>query len=271
MMRLLPALALGLCIAACSSPSTAPSVPSTSSTTPTGVTSVAVYFGPVAEVGVATGVMATVSPSGVRQDVTWSVTGPSCSGASCGTIAPCPGGDGICYTAPATMPTPATVTLTARSVADSTKSASTTATILQPTGQPRTFVFDHTLSGYQDPYSPGSFFNLYDNGTFVLEYPAVATDLGYFGAYTEANGALTFVWAAWNIAGPWGATGTLNGDSLTVNFNGTMQGTDFVSSVYTLQQTAGSHRISRLLVRQGEEPRRAVVDQQLSPEGRRDR
>lgn len=270
MMRLLPALAFGLCLAACSSPSTAPSAHSTSPTTPTGVTSVAVYFGSVAEVGVASEVMATVSPSGVRQDVTWSVTGPGCSGASCGTIGPCSGG-GTCYTAPATVPTPATVTLTARSVADSTKSASTTATIFQLTGQPRTFVFDRSLSGYVDAYQPGSFFNLYDNGAFVLEYPAVGTGPGYFGAYTEANGAITFAWEGWNIAGPWGATGTLNGDSLTVNFNDTMQGTDFDSAVYTLEQTAGSHRISRLLVRQGEEPRRALVDQKLSPQGRRER
>jgi hypothetical protein len=137
-------------------------------------------------------------------------------------------------------------------------------------GQWRTFVFDRSLSGYEDAYSPGSFFNLYDNGAFVLEYPAVATDPGYFGAYTEANGAITFAWEGWNIAGPWGATGTLNGDSLAVNFNDTMQGTDFVAAVYTLQQTAGSHRRSRLLVRQGEEPRRALVDQKLSPQGSAD-
>jgi hypothetical protein len=156
-------------------------------------------------------------------------------------------------------------------VADSTKSASTTATILQLTGQRRTFVFDHSLSGYEDPYEPGSFFNLYDNGAFVLEYPAVAGNPGYFGAYTEANGAITFAWEGWNIAGPWGATGTLNGDSLTVNFNDTMQGTDFDPAVYTLQQTAGSHRISRLLARQGEEPRRALGDLKLSPQGRRER
>ena len=272
-MRLLPALACGLCLAACSSPSTAPS------TSPIGVTGVAVHFGAVVEVGTAVAVSATVSPDNiVSQGVLWTVTGPGCAGASCGTIGSCDrtvppagSGGGTCYTAPATVPTPATVTLTARSVADSTKAASATATILQVTGQPRTFIFDHTLSGYEDPYSPGSFFNLYDDGTFVLEYPAVVGAPEFLGAYTEADGVLTFAWEGWNIAGPWGATGILMGNSLTVNFNGTMQGSDFVSSVYTLQQTTGSDRISRLLVRQGEELRRAVVDQLLSPQARRGR
>lgn len=38
----------------------------------------------------------------------------------------------------------------------------------------------------------------------------------YRGRYTEANGVITFEWDGWSRAGPWGATGTLNGDSLTV-------------------------------------------------------
>ncbi len=50
--------------------------------------------------------------------VTWTVAGSGCSGTSCGTIS----SSGL-YTAPSLVPSPATVTITARSQQDSTKSA----------------------------------------------------------------------------------------------------------------------------------------------------
>jgi len=56
--------------------------------------------------------------------VTWSVGGIGCSGASCGTITQ----NGL-YTAPSTQPTPSSVTVTATSQADSTRSGSATVTI----------------------------------------------------------------------------------------------------------------------------------------------
>ena len=48
--------------------------------------------------------------------VTWSVAGTGCSGAACGVV----NGDGL-YSAPPTLPSPATVTVTATSVEDTTK------------------------------------------------------------------------------------------------------------------------------------------------------
>jgi hypothetical protein len=71
------------------------------------------------------GFVAVVSPAGASQSVAWSVAGTGCSGASCGTI----DASGL-YTAPPAVPTPATVTVTARSVVDSTKSANATVTIV---------------------------------------------------------------------------------------------------------------------------------------------
>ena len=56
--------------------------------------------------------------------VTWSVAGPDCANASCGTI----DANGN-YVAPGILPTPATVTVTARSVADATKFATVPVTI----------------------------------------------------------------------------------------------------------------------------------------------
>ena len=56
--------------------------------------------------------------------VTWSVSGTGCSGAACGTIST----NGL-YTAPGTVPSPASVSVKATSVQDTTKSASAAVTI----------------------------------------------------------------------------------------------------------------------------------------------
>lgn len=61
--------------------------------------------------------------------VTWSVSGKGCSGAACGRITSA----GL-YTAPATAPNPAVVTVRVTSVADSTASATATVTLLTPIG-----------------------------------------------------------------------------------------------------------------------------------------
>ena len=58
--------------------------------------------------------------------VTWSLSGEGCAGAACGTIS-----DAGLYTAPAGLPAPPLVTVTATSVADPSKSASSTVRILE--------------------------------------------------------------------------------------------------------------------------------------------
>jgi len=60
-----------------------------------------------------------------NSSVTWSVTGSGCSGAACGVVS----FTGL-YTAPSTVPTPALVSVTAKSVADPTKSSTATVTIV---------------------------------------------------------------------------------------------------------------------------------------------
>ena len=57
--------------------------------------------------------------------VAWSVTGAGCNGVACGKIS-----SGGLYTAPAVVPSPATVTVTATSVADPSKSAAINLTIV---------------------------------------------------------------------------------------------------------------------------------------------
>lgn len=74
---------------------------------------------------------------------------------------------------------------------------------------------------------------LYDNGAFVLRFPSIGEG-GYVGGYRVADGNVTFEWEGWSTAGPWSATGTLKGDSLTVQYNLVMHLTDFEDAVYAL-------------------------------------
>jgi hypothetical protein len=74
---------------------------------------------------------ATVTSDAQSRGVTWSLSGASCSGATCGTLSATSSASGapITYSAPASIPTPPTVSLTAISVSDNTRSASATITV----------------------------------------------------------------------------------------------------------------------------------------------
>ena len=72
----------------------------------------------------------TASISGLAdQSVTWGVSGTGCSGATCGTI----DASGL-YTAPASVPNPAIVTITATSQADNTVTGTATVTVIAQLG-----------------------------------------------------------------------------------------------------------------------------------------
>ena len=74
---------------------------------------------------------ATVTSDAQNRGVTWSLSGASCSGVTCGTLSATSSASGapITYRAPASVPTPPKVSLTATSVSDNTRSASTTITV----------------------------------------------------------------------------------------------------------------------------------------------
>jgi len=78
--------------------------------------------------------------------VTWSLSGSGCSGASCGTIS----NTGL-YTAPSSVPSPATVTVRATSAADTSKSANATITII---AEPSTWTW---VSGGMFRNEPGTY------------------------------------------------------------------------------------------------------------------
>jgi hypothetical protein len=73
----------------------------------------------------------TVTNDGQNKGVTLALAGAGCTGAACGTLSATSAASGtaVVYTAPASVPNPATVTVTATSVADNTKNAVSTITI----------------------------------------------------------------------------------------------------------------------------------------------
>jgi hypothetical protein len=75
--------------------------------------------------------IATVQNDTQNMGVTWTLSGGNCANDACGFLS-ATALDQITYTAPDVPPSPATVTLIATSVADSTKSASATITVMLP-------------------------------------------------------------------------------------------------------------------------------------------
>lgn len=100
----------------------------------------------------------------------------------------------------------------------------------------RIYLFARELSYPVREYTRGSRYVLYDDGTFALQYLQSQGSSEYRGTYKDANGLITFGWEGWSAAGPWGATGSLNDDSLTVRYNLIMELTDFENAVYLRTQ-----------------------------------
>ena len=71
-------------------------------------------------------------------------------------------------------------------------------------------------------------FLLYDNGSFTLRY----TNVQYRGIYVETAREIMFTWEGSSVTAPWSATGTLNGDALTVRYNAIMVLSDFEDATY---------------------------------------
>ena len=104
-------------------------------------------------------------------------------------------------------------------------------------GPSRTFVFDRQLAYPVRDYTKQSRFVLFDNGAFLLDYPSNGGRLP--GQYRATDGVLMFLFQfqgrteseAWSDA-----TGRLQGDSLTIEFNQEMQMSDYENAVYVLSR-----------------------------------
>jgi hypothetical protein len=77
---------------------------------------------------------ATVTNDSQNKGVNWALSGAACAANTCGTVSPATSlsGASVTYTAPASVPS-GTLTLTATSIADSTKSAAAAITVKAPT------------------------------------------------------------------------------------------------------------------------------------------
>jgi hypothetical protein len=118
-------------------------------------------------------------------------------------------------------------------------------------GPSRSFIFDGELTYLlrsADPnwrrdvsdYTKQSRFVLYENGAFGLQYPSIgAGGYEYRGQYQKANGVIMFLFEfqGRSVGTPWDdATGTLEGNLLTVQYHEQMKHADFENAVYVLTQ-----------------------------------
>ncbi len=162
---------------------------------------------------------ATVRPIGADQSVTWSVSGSSCTGTSCGMV----DATGK-YTAPATVPNPPTVVVTARSVADSTKAGTTAVTITSAVANPNndklSGQYAFLVSGFNShgPMSVVGSFTADGSGNLI----AGNADVTVFGG-TKTNQGLTN--STYSVASNNSGTMNLNtavnfpADSVTFTFS----------------------------------------------------
>ena len=144
----LAALAAMLLIAGCgggsaSTPVAAPSAPAPSS--------ISVAISPTipsVQAGQTATFTATVANDSAAKGVSWTLAGSGCSGGTCGTLSANSSASGavVTYTAPAVVPNPANVTLSATSVADGTKSATATITITAAPASPIAVTLSQTTA-----------------------------------------------------------------------------------------------------------------------------
>jgi hypothetical protein len=119
--------------------------------------------------------------------VAWTVSGTGCSGTACGTIS----SSGL-YTAPAAVPSSATVTITATSVSDSTQSASANVTIVPPQAAGYNLVWEDAFSTLS-LCTTNAPCNWYNPG--VWDYLVVGTITDPLGTYANLQ------WT--NAQNPW--------------------------------------------------------------------
>jgi hypothetical protein len=112
--------------------------------------------------------------------VTWVASGTGCAGATCGTIS----SSGL-YTAPAAVPSSATVTITATSQSDPTKSASAAISIVPPQASGYNLVWEDNFAtlNYSNTTTPG--FNWYGAGLWESMSNGAVTDP--YGTYVNLN------------------------------------------------------------------------------------
>lgn len=73
---------------------------------------------------------------------------------------------------------------------------------------------------------------LYEDSTFALQYVGPGVSFNYPGRYLLFGSTIMLDWSEFNPLGNWGASGTLNGNTLVVQYNVYMLLSDFVDGTY---------------------------------------
>jgi len=76
-------------------------------------------------------------------------------------------------------------------------------------------------------------FVLYDDGTFELQFVRGSAPMTFKGRYERDASSIAFHWDDWPTTESWYATGTLDGDRLTVTYSPEMSLSDFADGTYT--------------------------------------
>jgi hypothetical protein len=147
---------------------------------------------------------ATVGNDYLSRGVTWALSGTGCNGATCGSLTSMTTSS-VTYSAPAAVPNPAMVALTATSVNDTTKSATATITVTSPpapgasavsvtiTDTPPTGVtllsFEVAVTGAT--LNPGNVDLLEGKGPIQIEVKQLETESAFLSTATVAPGMFT--------------------------------------------------------------------------------
>ncbi len=137
---------------------------------------------------------ATVENDSSSKGVTWSLSGGGCTGSACGTLssATSQSGVSVTYTAPPSVPNPATVTLTATSITDPTKAATATITVTAGTKPSVTLTVDGKTSETVNANQMLSFAWSSANATSVVQ-SANPAQSNWSGTVTpNVNGSVQF-------------------------------------------------------------------------------
>lgn len=168
---------------------------------------------------------ATVQNDSQNKGVTWNLSGSGCSGSSCGELTN-PTASSVTFTAPPTVPNPATVTLTATSAANPAKSANASITVTQPSGSSGvpTFAENHVSGSSTQGYSVSSY-------TLRLPNPSLAGNCIIVGFQYS------------NMSGVSASVRDDQGNSYSVPVQSS-DGNQIVNLSYALNVAAGAQKIT---------------------------
>jgi hypothetical protein len=183
---------------------------------------------------------ATVQNDSQNKGVSWALSGAGCSSATCGALSAASSASGVAitYTAPASVPNPASVTLTATSVADGTKSAAAAITVSAAPPSPLAVTVSPTTATVQAGVGTQSFSATVQNDA---QNKGVTWALSGAGCSGATCGALSAASSASGVAITYTAPPSVpNPASVTLTATSVADGTKSAAAVITVTAASGN-------------------------------